>query len=648
MPETLESRNGISAASFLEDAGPFGRLFTADPDPMWIFDLETWQFLEVNPAATRRYGYSREEFLGGLTVADIRSPEESRRLRRELPEMPDKFHEAGIYRHRTRAGEAFDAEISTYPLTFRGKRARLVRAVPAEERRRMHRETLKSSAARLFDDVGDVVSRIDSNWRFVDANRVLTERLGCDRDGLIGRGLWDVLPQLKGTLFEEQLQIAMTTRQPVHFTAKGPKTGRWFETHAYPEGESDLTVVTRDINDRKSVEFHNEELQAQLRHAQRMETLGEMVSGIAHDFNNLLTIMAVSLEQLKPPRGPDSEAPLARLDSAISRAAELSRRLLSYSRNDPETFRKTDINECIGQTLALLAASTDRRIQFVTALDPDCRYVRGDAHQLEHVFLNLVINACDALAPRLARSSSGRIHVKSWRGVLPEELAAAERLDAELEYLCLLFEDNGQGMPEDVKARVFEPYFTTKTENHGTGLGLSISRGTIRAHGGAITVESEAEVGTRFLVYLPVYRHVAPPALAPGEGTETRRARARILAVEDEEPLRELLEEILAPLGYEVVLAENGRRAVDLYANEPDTFDAVLLDFNMPGLNGVSALRAIRALRPSAKVLMMTGYTDERATRELAEGGPQAILFKPYRPSELQQRLAELLASSLN
>ena len=397
-------------------------------------------------------------------------------------------------------------------------------------------------------------------------------------------------------------------------------------------GETAFIIsIERDIT-------RHRELEAQLRQGQRMEAVGRLAGGIAHDFNNLLTAITgfgqLTLEALA------ADDPLRRnLDEirvAAERAAELTRQLLAFSRQQILQPRVIDLNAVLEQALEMLRRVIGEDVAIETLLAGDLGQIRADTGQVVQILLNLVVNARDAMP------QGGRLTIRTSNQCLAAEnghgFVVVPGAYVELEVV-----DNGIGMSDDVRARLFDPFFTTKEVGKGTGLGLSTVYGIVKQSGGYIWVESEPGLGARFRIYFPSVAaevetqppaSVAPPQIVRGEET--------ILVVEDESAVRALVRTVLRSRGYRVLVAGSGREALETIANYDGTIDLLFTDVVMPEMSGRDLARQVTARYPNIRVLFMSGY----ATDVIAEGGlldaGVHFLQKPFGPELLSQTVRRI------
>jgi PAS domain S-box-containing protein len=394
-----------------------------------------------------------------------------------------------------------------------------------------------------------------------------------------------------------------------------------------------LVGVALDVTARR-------ELESQLRHAQKMESVGRLAGGIAHDFNNLLTAITGHGDLLTGSLAANDplQVDVAAINAAAARAATLTRQLLAYGRQSLLRPEPVDLNAVIADIEPMLRRLIGEDIELRTELEPDLGWVQADVGQLDQVILNLVVNARDAL------SGGGSIVLSTANVELGETDLAEHPRPREGRYVTISVTDTGVGIDEATRARIFEPYFTTKDRGRGTGLGLATVLGIIEQSGGHIDVISTVGVGSTFRAYLPRRadpRTVPVPEAGPGglpdQGHET------ILLAEDEESVRRMTATVLERYGYRVIEARDGTAALDAAAAHDGPIDLLLTDVIMPGLNGRQLADRFAAVHPEARVLFMSGYAGEALSAQGALNSSVAFLAKPFLPAELARRVRAVL-----
>ena len=401
--------------------------------------------------------------------------------------------------------------------------------------------------------------------------------------------------------------------------------------------------VQRDITARKQAVAEREKLEARLREKQKLESLGVLAGGVAHDFNNLLTIILgnASLARLDARNPAAIEQNLRYIEAAAVRAADLCRQMLAYSGKGRYLVRPVDLNAilCESADLVRSAAARGRAVQL--ELDASLAAIRADASQLQQVAMNLLLNAAEATEP-----GSGSITLTTRMQTLSAERLTRAHLGAELpagNYVVLEIADNGCGIAAEIIERIFDPFFTTKFT--GRGLGLAAVLGIVRAHQGAIEVESQPGQGATFRLFFPACAAPANavPAAAPAAPLSGRGRT--LLVADDEQLLRETVRDLLQHLGFCVYAAADGAEAVELFREHHATIDAVVLDLSMPRLDGAAALEAMRAIDPGCRVILMSGFSEDEAVQQFAGCGAARFIQKPFSMDSLLALLTVVIDS---
>jgi two-component system cell cycle sensor histidine kinase/response regulator CckA len=373
---------------------------------------------------------------------------------------------------------------------------------------------------------------------------------------------------------------------------------------------------------------------------QKMEVVGRLASGVAHDFNNLLTVIIGSSELLlsKPCLDADGRDLVDDIRKAADQAAMLTRQLLAFSRRQPLEFVVLDVNDLVGNLGRMLQRLIGENIKLVTALDPTLHKVKADAGQLAQVIMNLAVNARDAM-PR-----GGTLTLKTANASVLPVNGSTESDIRPGPYATLEISDNGCGMDKDTLARLFEPFFTTKQPGKGTGLGLAFAYGIIQQMGGHIHVTSQCNMGTTFKIFLPHSAESKPEPERNGHTTYTN-GKETILLVEDEASLRKLTRQVLQSSGYTVLEASNGLEALVVAEQHEGAIDLVVTDVIMPWMSGPQMVSKLFRLRPSLKVLYVSGYTDSAIARQAIPEAQGTLLQKPFTPSALTLEIRKTLGN---
>jgi signal transduction histidine kinase len=398
--------------------------------------------------------------------------------------------------------------------------------------------------------------------------------------------------------------------------------------------------LKKEIAARQKGEAERQRLQSQLLQAQKMESIGRLAGGVAHDFNNILTAILsyAELSLMKLPEHDPLRGHLISIQEASEKAAKLTHQLLAFSRRQVLEMKVVDLNAIIRGLAKMLTRMIGEDMLLELRIGAMASFVRADEGQIEQVLMNLAVNARDAMP------SGGRLLIET-ADVAPDDAVLKSQGVADPgQYVMLSVTDSGAGMSDEVRERIFEPFFTTKELGRGTGLGLATVYGIVKQHGGHIIVDSEPGKGTLFRILLPITAAPGPEQAAEPSGPLPTGAET-VLVVEDDELVRGLIDEVLAPLGYRVLITASGDDALKTSDSFPGPVDLLLTDVVMPGMNGRQLAEVMRTRRPGIKVLFMTGYTqDALSTQGILEPGV-ALIHKPLRPGTLARQIRQVLDS---
>jgi len=418
---------------------------------------------------------------------------------------------------------------------------------------------------------------------------------------------------------------------------------RWIEKYGAGIRRGEEIVLIEgylvDITDRKRAEEEKARLEAQLRHAQKMEAVGTLAGGVAHDFNNLLQAVQGYAEILLQEKREDDPGyrEIREITRAARRGAELTRHLLTFSRKVEGKRRPFDLNHEVNQALELLERTIPKMIQIEVCRAPDIKIIRADPNQMEQVLMNLVVNAKDAMP------EGGRITIETQNITLDESFCKTKPEVKPGNYVMLKVSDTGAGMDPETLERIFDPFFTTKAPGEGTGLGLSVVYGIVKTHEGHIWCVSKPGTGTTFEICFPATEAVLETSdvhefkPASQGGTET------ILLVDDEDYIRDIAFQMLTSFGYTVLTAADGETAMEIYRRKRDEIDLIILDLIMPGMSGRKCFEEILKMNPEAKVLIASGYSPDESTHEILKAGAKGFLSKPYEMKEILKKVREVL-----
>ncbi|MGC2528760.1 MAG: response regulator [Candidatus Acidiferrum sp.] len=465
---------------------------------------------------------------------------------------------------------------------------------------------------------------------------------------------WDIIisdhsmPHFSGT---EALKIVRARDAVVPFVFVSGTIGEDVATEAMRNGAQDYVMKTnlkrlipavqrelRDAGERKE----RKRLERRVQQLQKYEAIGRLVGGIAHDFNNMIGAILgwseMGCEETQPENRLHNR--FQRIRDQSLRAGKLTSQLLAFAGGQILQARKINLNILVKEEMSLLGRIIGEDIEVQVRVDPNLRVTPADPTQIEQVLMNLCLNARDAMA------EGGQLLIETQNVDLGAEFCHDHAHSRPGSYVLLSVTDTGVGMDTATMDSMFEPFFTTKETGKGTGLGLATVHGIVRQHGGFILTSSEPGKGSSFQVYLPAGSgHHQPDDIAcnnqPLRGTET------ILLAEDHDGLRETAQEMLQALGYRILAASDGARALELFKRNADEIDLIVMDVVMPSLSGPEAYLEMSALRPAVPVIFTTGYTPKaRALVSMVERGA-VVLRKPYSLVSLSQMVRGALQPRL-
>jgi two-component system cell cycle sensor histidine kinase/response regulator CckA len=595
------------------------------------------RFLAANPAFSRRFGRAAAA-LAGRVIGELLHRDDLAALQAADSELRRAPHQAE-HQSRWRTAQGWRWFAWEEALITDGPEAGGVRAIghditrlrlAEEQTYKLSRAVEQSPVAMVITDPAGRVQYV--NAKYTEATgRTLEQLLDAEADAFhdlhadeaAARTFWATVRAGREWRGEHVQVLADGKRRWESVQVSGLRNSQGEITH--------LLCLREDITSRR-------ELEDQLRQAQKMDSLGTLAGGIAHDFNNLIAVINGYAEfaELNPGDTTTVCKSVGEIRRAAQRASGLVRQILTFSRKTDVKFSAVDLNQLARDLAALLGETFPRNVSFQLALTEPLPHLHADQNQLQQVILNFCVNARDAMP------GGGTITVATARAQ-PEQLPPGLRPGRE--YARLTVSDTGTGMPPAVLARIFEPFYTTKSVNQGTGLGLSVVYGIVASHEGTIHVDSQPGKGSAFHVFLPLAQAQAA-AVAAGRIEEFPGGTESILIVEDEAPLRLLLEVTLRQKGYRAEGAADGLEAINRLTTPGVTYDAVLLDLNMPGASGLDVCRVIRATRPAQKIMVVTGHLHAAASTEFEALGQRHFLTKPYTLTELGRRLRQLLDES--
>jgi two-component system, cell cycle sensor histidine kinase and response regulator CckA len=640
---------------------------TLENAPIGIVTLyQNGRIRTANPAFCNIIGYSAEE-LADMTIKDITHTDDQRSDIQSLKDLwqgaisdyeTEKRYlrkDGAVILGVVRVGIVRDQ--AGAPLFTIGEMEDIT------ERRHML-NMIKSSRQTMdlmLNTAPDIIYRLDSEGKILFINKSI-EQLGYTVDELIGdsilsivhpddqkKAIYRINERRTGDRSTKNFELRLVKKNSTAVPYENQTVGMDSDTVYLINAEGLYSAidphntefmgtlgVARDVSDRHLEEKERNILEAQLYQAQKMESVGRLAGGIAHDFNNIMTGIIGYAELLKErfdQKGAMEYEATRTILRGAERAAGLTRQLLGFARQGKYQPAALDINAVIQETVKVSEIIFKKNIQTLFRLSPDLHPVEADNVQLTQVFTNLIINANDAMpegGTLMIQTDevdfSREFHNKSAKNPLP--------------YIKVCVRDSGTGMPKDILNQIFEPFFTTKQEGKGTGLGLATVYGIVKNHHGYIFCESVPEEGTTFTLYFPVTKKTVmeePKELTPVRGTAT------VLVVDDEEHIRKLITRMLQNLGYTVLVAKNGRVAIDIYKEQKEAIDLILLDMIMPEMAGRETYHTLRDMNPDVKVLLASGYSQDKVAIELLQKGVLGFIQKPFRRQELSRVIDDTL-----
>jgi PAS domain S-box-containing protein len=474
--------------------------------------------------------------------------------------------------------------------------------------------------------------------RFVDVNQRFADVAGLQREDLIGRTAAELLlwekPALADEWYESMLRQELVRDQEGKLrTPAGELRELLVSLSPVALGEQPhVLLLAQDISERAILE-------RQLRQAQKMEAIGQLAAGVAHDFNNILTVIQgyAGLMQHEIDANSPSAKSLQEIAQATDRAATLIRQLLMFSRKQVMKFKYLDLNETLRNALKMLERLVGEHVQIDFRPQSPIPAIHADSSMLEQIAMNLAVNARDAMP------NGGEIAITTSLETIHRAPMPMDPEPRDGEFICLSFRDSGTGMDTKVLNRIFEPFFTTKAAGKGTGLGLSTVFGIVRQHHGWLEVESKPDHGTIFRCYFPASQQPVEKTEMP-INTSLRNGRETILVAEDEDPLREMVVQVLKLQGYSVLEAASGAHALELWEQASQPVDLLLTDMVMPGgVMGSELAERLSTQCPRLKVIFTSGYSPGMAGKDASRLEGRNFLPKPYSIGKLAQFVRECL-----
>ncbi|HXX86295.1 MAG TPA: PAS domain S-box protein [Casimicrobiaceae bacterium] len=630
--QDIAERQRAAEALRISEAS-YRAIFDAAEDAIFVHDIDTGIIVDANPRACAAFGYTREEFRQ-LSVGSLGSGE-----------RPFAQQDALALIARVIAGEQLRTEWhgKSKDGTLRWYEAFIKRAIiGGEDRilslarditdRKTAEAALRASEEQyraMFNASIDGLALWNAEGDIVDTNPALRQMYGygASEGAALALGTWE------GPSYRPEFLRAVAAGQSLHLdVTERRKDGRALEleVHGIPmqyQGQPHVLTIARDITEKKRSEEELARQRESLYQREKLAALGSLLAGVAHELNNPLSVVVARAVLLEEQGDPATRAAALKIRTASERCARIVRTFLAMARQQQPQRGPVAVNDVVSAALDIAGyAIRTSSIDIELDLSPDLPLILADEDQLHQVLLNLIINAQQALQEQPP----------------PRRLRIVTRFDSRADALRITVADNGPGIPTQLRARVFDPYFTTKPTGVGTGVGLAVSLGIVEAHGGRLTVTCPGEGGSVFTVTLPVRAVDEAPAAAPSpKGSADQLG---ILIVDDEADIRETLAEILTGARHRVVAVGSAREALERMATEH--YDVILTDIRMPEMDGRALYQEIERRWPGRArlVVFVTGDTLASALREFVHQSGRPVIEKPFLPSEVRRVVAELHA----
>jgi PAS domain S-box-containing protein len=624
----------------------YRHLFQQNPAPMLIYENDSLQLLAVNDAFESHYGYTSAE-IRQMRLTDLYPEDERGPVTALTADLALKSHSyAGEWHHRKSDGTLIDIDVRSHSISYEGRAGRIV-VITDITGQKLALEALRESEAKFrsiieSSPVGYHIYKLEADGRLVFSmfNRAADTILHVSHEPFIGLDILAAFPALAGTGIPEMYTaVARGELGMQDFEAPYDYAGisGVYDVRVF-RGAQDQTVVNFfDITERKLAEEKQARLTEQLHQSQKMDAIGQLAGGVAHDFNNLLAGIMGSAQMLQFAENLSEKQKkyLSIIITASERAGNLSKKLLTFSRTGNKVSTAVDCVKIINDTVEILQHSIDKNITIAMENRAVQTSIIGDDSMLQNALMNIAINSSHSMphGGTLTFTIDNVDLDSNYCEVSPFKITPGK-------YLEIAVRDTGTGMAPEVVSRIFEPFFTTKEHGKGTGLGLAMVYGTVQEHGGAVTVYSELGTGTVFYIYLPVTEElmsikVKSETFPKGTGT--------VLLIDDEELIRITAKGLLESLGYKVLTAENGDEGIKSFIMRKDEINLIVLDMIMPVMGGREAFKKLREIDPAVPVLIASGFAREEHMVLLKEQGVSGFLQKPFRISELAEKVHQAL-----
>lgn len=605
---------------------------------VYVFDAETLRFKFVNRAGRQRLGYSSVE-VRQLTFLD-KAPRLTAVSLATILEPLNKNQQRVIQLEtvlQTKNSELYPVKGVVKRIMFEAMPAFLATLEDVSHlKSNMWTSSSEEELATIIETTPECVKVIDAEGRLLRMNAAGLEMIGASNlKDVQGKSVYPIVAsEYRDKFIAFNEYICAGNKGLLEFDIVGLKgTRRRMDTHAVPifDNESKSVVhlaITRDVTEQKQAVEDRLNFERQMQHVQKLESLGILAGGIAHDFNNLLTSILGNAElakRLLPPEGKAANY-LDRVMQGSIQASKLTKQMLAYAGKESFVLTAVHLSSLIEEMSPLLEVTLSKKTTIKHDFFPNLPHIEGDPAQIQQIIINLIMNASEAIGDKV-----GSMTLSTNVAHYSQQALKQTYLDENLPpgtYVYLEVVDNGCGMSADVKKKLFDPFFTTKFT--GRGLGLAAVLGIVRGHRGAIQIQSEEGVGTVVRVLFPVSSKTNQKDHFPINQSELWRSSGTVLVVDDDAAVRDLAQDLLQEVGFDVLTADDGDTGLRLFAKEAANLRFVLLDLMMPNLNGDEVLDKMSDIRPNVPVILTSGFSDVVANQSTLSPNFFGFLQKPY------------------
>ncbi len=627
----------------------YRRLYESMMDGFIYIDMQGF-IKECNETFLKMLGYTFEE-ISGVTYIDL-TPEKWLAFEQKIVEeqiLPRGYSDVYEKEYRKKDGTILPVELRTFLIkNEQGENEGMWAIVRDITERKKSEAALRESEERfreLFDNAPVGYHEIDKNGNIVRVNQTEADMLGYKREEMIGKPIWNFMvdgENIKGTILSKisgEIYLGKDYERK-YIRKDGTILDVLQEDRLIKDKDGNITglrVTIQDISNLKKIEKEKRLLEEQLIQSQKLESIGKLAGGIAHDFNNILTAIKgnAQLALMKLHEEDPLFQKIKNIIDASDRAASLIKQLLAFSRKQILEPKVIDINELIRNIEKMIVRLIGEDIELSLNLTENIAKVKVDPSQTEQALINLIVNAREAMP------KGGKLTIETSIVELTDEYVRKHIGSKAGRYVIIAVTDTGVGMTEEVRDRCFEPFFTTKES--GTGLGLPTVYGIVKQSGGNIWVYSEVGKGTTFKIYLPLVEEPLDYIKKEVYSIEIPKGNETILLVEDDENVRKTVSSMLQSCGYKVLVASSGNEAISFCKEYGEPINLIITDVIMPGLSGAQVAEAVRQICPKAKVLFMSGYTDNVVFHHSVLEKGINFIQKPFSLKSLSEKIREVL-----